>query len=135
LPAEVVDALTEGNNLGLSRAIEGGSRGQDRHEGSAIARINSEGGTTPHLLSDRLASLSNERLSLASMGSPSFASISPHSDGRFLGFPGLDSSRLAALNSLAAYTGEGFTLTPTSYDKHAAYRFSLAFQCVVNIGE
>ncbi|EIW84287.1 hypothetical protein CONPUDRAFT_135786 [Coniophora puteana RWD-64-598 SS2] len=26
------------------------------------------------------------------------------------------------------------TLNPTSYDKHAAYRFSLAFQCVVNIG-
>lgn len=25
-------------------------------------------------------------------------------------------------------------LNPTSYDKHAAYRFSLAFQCVVNIG-
>ncbi|KAJ3799404.1 hypothetical protein GGU11DRAFT_664974, partial [Lentinula aff. detonsa] len=26
------------------------------------------------------------------------------------------------------------TLNPTSFDKHAAYRFSLAFQCVVNIG-
>ncbi|TFK96702.1 hypothetical protein BDV98DRAFT_302714 [Pterulicium gracile] len=26
------------------------------------------------------------------------------------------------------------TLNPPSYDKHAAYRFSLAFQCVVNIG-
>ncbi|EGN99474.1 hypothetical protein SERLA73DRAFT_90817, partial [Serpula lacrymans var. lacrymans S7.3] len=26
------------------------------------------------------------------------------------------------------------TLIPQSYDKHAAYRFSLAFQCVVNIG-
>ncbi|KAF9048966.1 hypothetical protein BJ165DRAFT_1343277 [Panaeolus papilionaceus] len=25
-------------------------------------------------------------------------------------------------------------LNPTSFDKHAAYRFSLAFQCVVNIG-
>jgi hypothetical protein len=25
-------------------------------------------------------------------------------------------------------------LNPTSYDRHAAYRFSLAFQCVVNIG-
>lgn len=25
-------------------------------------------------------------------------------------------------------------LNPSSYDKHAAYRFSLAFQCVVNIG-
>ncbi|KAG2017350.1 hypothetical protein CC2G_006865 [Coprinopsis cinerea AmutBmut pab1-1] len=28
----------------------------------------------------------------------------------------------------------GPTLNPTSFDKHAAYRFSLAFQCVVNIG-
>ena len=26
------------------------------------------------------------------------------------------------------------TLNPQSYDRHAAYRFSLAFQCVVNIG-
>ena len=26
------------------------------------------------------------------------------------------------------------SLNPRSYDKHAAYRFSLAFQCVVNIG-
>lgn len=26
------------------------------------------------------------------------------------------------------------TLNPQSFDKHAAYRFSLAFQCVVNIG-
>ncbi|KAI0058792.1 hypothetical protein BV25DRAFT_1810294 [Artomyces pyxidatus] len=26
------------------------------------------------------------------------------------------------------------TLNPKSYDKHAAYRFSLAFQCVVNVG-
>ena len=26
------------------------------------------------------------------------------------------------------------TLLPKSYDKHAAYRFSLAFQCIVNIG-
>ncbi|KAG6828022.1 hypothetical protein H0H87_003059 [Tephrocybe sp. NHM501043] len=26
------------------------------------------------------------------------------------------------------------TLNPASFDKHAAYRFSLAFQCVVNIG-
>lgn len=26
------------------------------------------------------------------------------------------------------------TLNPKSFDKHAAYRFSLAFQCVVNIG-
>src|ERR1700733_16210518 len=26
------------------------------------------------------------------------------------------------------------TLNPTSFDKHAAYRFSLAFQCVVDIG-
>ncbi|ESK96658.1 hypothetical protein Moror_6878 [Moniliophthora roreri MCA 2997] len=26
------------------------------------------------------------------------------------------------------------TLNPTSWDKHASYRFSLAFQCVVNIG-
>lgn len=26
------------------------------------------------------------------------------------------------------------TLNPPSFDKHAAYRFSLAFQCVVNIG-
>ena len=26
------------------------------------------------------------------------------------------------------------TLNPHSFDKHAAYRFSLAFQCVVNIG-
>jgi hypothetical protein len=26
------------------------------------------------------------------------------------------------------------TLNPSSYDKQAAYRFSLAFQCVVNIG-
>jgi len=26
------------------------------------------------------------------------------------------------------------TLNPTSFDKHAAYRFSLAFQCVVNVG-
>ncbi|KAJ4487553.1 hypothetical protein J3R30DRAFT_3223069, partial [Lentinula aciculospora] len=26
------------------------------------------------------------------------------------------------------------TLNPTSFDKHAAFRFSLAFQCVVNIG-
>jgi hypothetical protein len=26
------------------------------------------------------------------------------------------------------------TLNPQSYDKHASYRFSLAFQCVVNIG-
>ena len=26
------------------------------------------------------------------------------------------------------------TLPPKSYDKHAAYRFSLAFQCIVNIG-
>lgn len=26
------------------------------------------------------------------------------------------------------------TLNPSSFDKHAAYRFSLAFQCVVNIG-
>ncbi|KAH7926352.1 hypothetical protein BV22DRAFT_1087158 [Leucogyrophana mollusca] len=26
------------------------------------------------------------------------------------------------------------TLNPSTYDKHAAYRFSLAFQCVVNIG-
>lgn len=26
------------------------------------------------------------------------------------------------------------TLNPTNFDKHAAYRFSLAFQCVVNIG-
>ncbi|KAH6901333.1 hypothetical protein BKA70DRAFT_1374849 [Coprinopsis sp. MPI-PUGE-AT-0042] len=28
----------------------------------------------------------------------------------------------------------GPVLNPTSFDKHAAYRFSLAFQCVVNIG-
>jgi hypothetical protein len=26
------------------------------------------------------------------------------------------------------------TLNPTSFSKHAAYRFSLAFQCVINIG-
>jgi hypothetical protein len=26
------------------------------------------------------------------------------------------------------------TLNPTSFDKHAAYRFSLAWQCVVDIG-
>lgn len=26
------------------------------------------------------------------------------------------------------------TLNPKSFDRHAAYRFSLAFQCVVNIG-
>ncbi len=26
------------------------------------------------------------------------------------------------------------TLLPKTYDKHAAYRFSLAFQCIVNIG-
>lgn len=26
------------------------------------------------------------------------------------------------------------TLNPNAFDKHAAYRFSLAFQCVVNIG-
>src|SRR6266478_2297118 len=26
------------------------------------------------------------------------------------------------------------TLIPKSFDKHAAYRFSLAFQCIVNIG-
>ncbi|KAF5366220.1 hypothetical protein D9758_005706 [Tetrapyrgos nigripes] len=26
------------------------------------------------------------------------------------------------------------TLNPTSYDKHAAYRFSLGFQCLVNVG-
>jgi len=25
-------------------------------------------------------------------------------------------------------------LVPKSFDKHAAYRFSLAFQCIVNIG-
>lgn len=28
----------------------------------------------------------------------------------------------------------GAVLNPASFDKHAAYRFSLAFQCVVNIG-